>query len=144
MRVTSSRFGEMDVRDDAPIDFGGGLLGFASSTSYVVVEIEDDDYYFWLQSVEEPEVAFLATVPWDFFPDYEIDVPDVVQEELGLDDPADSEIFLLLSVQLEGDQPVGITANLLGPIVVNKNLKRARQIVLDGARYSTQEPLVMS
>jgi flagellar assembly factor FliW len=69
MRVTSSRFGEMDVRDDAPIDFGGGLLGFASSTSYVVVEIEDDDYYFWLQSVEEPEVAFLATVPWDFFPD---------------------------------------------------------------------------
>ncbi len=134
----------MDVRDDAPIDFGGGLLGFASSTSYVVVEIEDDDYYFWLQSVEEPEVAFLATVPWDFFPDYEIDVPDVVQEELGLDDPADSEIFLLLSVQLEGDQPVGITANLLGPIVVNKNLKRARQIVLDGARYSTQEPLVMS
>jgi flagellar assembly factor FliW len=68
----------------------------------------------------------------------------VVQEELGLDDPADSEIFLLLSVQLEGDQPVGITANLLGPIVVNKNLKRARQIVLDGARYSTQEPLVMS
>jgi len=141
MKVESSRFGEMNVHDDSPIDFGDGLLGFRESQFFVVVEIEDDPYYFWLQSTDEPEVAFLLTRPWDFFPDYEIDVPDDVQTQLELDDPTDSEIFLLLTVQLDGDQPAGITANLLGPIVVNTRLKRARQIVLSGAEYSTHEPL---
>lgn len=142
MIVESTRFGPLDLPDDRIIDFGPGLLGFPESGSYCVVEIEGDADYFWFQSTDVPELAFLATRPWDFFPDYEIDVPEETLTQIGLDDPADSEVFLLLTVQREGDESTAITANLLGPVVVNTETHRARQLVLDNTRYGTREPLV--
>ena len=108
----------------------------------MIVEREDDPDYFGLQCVELPEVAFLAIQPWGFFPDYEIDVPDRVQEAIGLDDPVDSAVFLLLTTHHDGDELTGVTANLLGPVVANSRTRQARQIVLDDGTYSTRAPLV--
>jgi len=140
--VTSTRFGSLDVPDERALDFGPGILGFPESQRYVLVEIEDDDDYFWIQSVEVDDVAFLCIRPWDFFPDYELDVPDDVQEQIDLHDPADSEVFLLLTTHHEGDELVDITANLLGPIILNTSNRKARQVVLNNSEYTTREPLV--
>lgn len=142
MIVTSTRFGSLDISEDRAIDFGPGILGFPDGQRYVLVEIEDDEDYFWIQSVEIDDVAFLCIRPWDFFPDYELDVPDDVQEQIELLDPADSEVFLLLTTHHEDDELVDITANLLGPIILNSSNRRARQVVLNNSEYSTREPLV--
>lgn len=142
MIVTSSRFGTLDIPDDRVIDFGPGLLGFPEGHHYFIVEIEDDEDYFWIQSVELPEIAFLCIRPWDFFPDYELDVPDDIQEQIDLYDPVDSEVFLLLTTHHEGDELVDITANLLGPIILNSRNLAARQVVLNNTEYSTRQPLV--
>lgn len=139
--VESTRFGTLDVDDARVLDLGPGLMGVPGSARVVLVEIEDDEHYFWLQSADEPDLAFLATRPWDFFPDYELDVPDEVQNELDLHDPAECEVFVLLTVQREGDEPVGLTANLLGPIVMNAANRTGRQLVLDNSDYTTKEPL---
>lgn len=140
--VTSTRFGSLDISEDRAIDFGPGILGFPDGQRYVLVEIEDDEDYFWIQSVEIDDVAFLCIRPWDFFPDYELDVPDDVQEQIELHDPADSEVFLLLTTHHEDDELVDITANLLGPIILNSSNRRARQVVLNNSEYSTRQPLV--
>lgn len=142
MIVTSTRFGTIDVPDDKAFDLGPGLLGFPDGKRYIVIEIEDDDVYFWLQSVEIPDLAFLAIRPWEFFPDYELDVPEGAQEEIELTDPVESEVFVLLTTHHEGDDLVDITANLLGPIVVNTSNRKGRQLVLSSDEYSTREPLV--
>ncbi len=142
MIVTSSRFGTIDVPDDRAFDFGPGLLGFPEGRRYIIVEIEDDEDYIWLQSVELPDVAFLAVRPWGFFPDYELDVPDDVQLEIGLEDLTDSEVFLLVTTHHDGEDLTDVTANLLGPIVFNTNSRLARQLVLDSGVYGTREPLV--
>lgn len=146
MIVSSSRLGDVHVPDDGVLDFGPGLLGFPDSPHYVLVEIEDNDTYYWLQSTAEPHVSFLVTRPWDFFPDYELDVSDGVQDQLDLDDPSDSDIFVLLTVGdstgSDGEPVQTITANLLGPIVVNRLNNSARQIVLDSDAYATKAPLV--
>ena len=142
--VTSTRFGTLDVPDDRAIDFGPGLLGFPEGHHYVLVEIEDDEDYFWIQCVELEDVAFLCIRPWDFFPEYELDVPDDVQEQIGLHDPVDSEVFLLLTTHHEGEELIDITANLLGPIILNSSTLEARQVVLNTTEYSTREPLVAS
>ncbi len=141
MIVQSTRFGDIDVSKDRLIDFGDGLLGFPDSKSFILVEIEDDPYYFWFQSTTEAQLAFLVARPWDFFPDYEIDVPDDIVACLGLEDPAHSEVFLLLTVQTDGDRPTGVTANLLGPVVVNSENRRASQVVQHSSDYSAREPL---
>ncbi len=143
MIVESTRFGSLEATPEAALDFVDGLLGFPESRAYYVVEIPDEEHYFWLQSGDVPELAFLVTRPWAFFPDYEINVPDNVQEQIGLTDPADSEIFLLLTVQRDEDgEPTDITANLLGPIVVNTKSRKACQLVLDDSSYGTRQPLV--
>lgn len=142
MIVTSTRFGTLDIADERAIDFGPGLLGFPDSQRYVLVEIEDDEDYFWIQSVEIDDIAFLCIRPWDFFPDYELDVSDDVQEQIELHDPVDSEVFLLLTTHHEGEELVDITANLLGPIILNSSNRKARQVVLNNSEYTTREPLV--
>lgn len=141
MLVESTRFGSFEVDAGRSLTFDDPLLGFPRSSTYVVVEVEDTPYV-WLQSVEEPEVAFLAVSPFLFFPDYTIDLPDQAEEALGITDPAQVEVLALLTVHRMGDDPVNITANLLGPVVVNTDSRKARQVVLDRSGYSTREPLV--
>ena len=141
--VRSTRFGNFDVDDERVLQVNGGLLGIPDSERYVVVETDEDDSpYFWLQSADEPAVAFLATAPWLFFPDYELVLDDDELEVLALERPEDAQVFLLLTVHREGDQISDITANLLGPVVVNTVTRRGRQLVLDNSSYTTRRSLV--
>jgi flagellar assembly factor FliW len=142
VQVTSSRFGTIEIADDRIITVVDGLLGIPDSTRYVVLEVDDDSPYVWLQSVDEPEVAFLATTPWLFFPDYELVLDDDALGALGLERPEDAEVFLLLTVHREDDEVTDITANLLGPLVASTVTRRARQLVLEDSTYSTQVSLV--
>ena len=43
-----------------------------------MVEVPENDVFYWLQSLDDPSLAFLCTVPWPFFPDYEPELPDMV------------------------------------------------------------------
>lgn len=141
--VQSSRFGTLEVDDHRVLHVTAGLLGLPDSTRYVVIESGDeDDPYFWLQSADEAEVAFLVTSPWNFFPDYELVVGDDDLEALALRRDSDAEVFVLLTVHRDGDEVRDITANLLGPVVVNTATRQARQLVLDATSYTTRASLV--
>lgn len=134
--VSSLRFGDVDYDESSTLTFPHGLLGFEGESSFVVVPVDDEGTYSWLQSTNDPELAFLATSPHFFFPDYAPEVNDGDVEELDLRD--ETETLLLCLVTIVDDD---ITANLLGPIVVNTRTRRARQVVLSEMRYSTREPL---
>jgi flagellar assembly factor FliW len=141
MLVQSTRFGPFEVDQSRALNFTQGLLGFPDSTTYVAIEVEETPY-LWLQSVEEEDVAFLATSPFAFFPGYDLVLSDEDQRELGVDDPEQVEVLALLTVHRSGEEAQDITANLLGPIVVNVESRQARQLVLDNPDYSTRVPLV--
>jgi len=141
MKVQSTRFGSFEVEDSRALNFSQGLLGFPDSTTYVAIEVEDSPY-LWLQSAEEEDVAFLATSPFLFFPHYDLELGDDEQQALEVDDPSQVEVLTLLTVHRSGERPENITANLLGPIVVNTESRRALQLVLDNPEYSTRVPLV--
>lgn len=141
MLIESTRFGSFEVDPARSLRFDQALLGFPGSSTYVVVEV-DDTPYVWLQSADEPDVAFLATSPFLFFPSYDVEVPDAEQIALDLEDPSQVEVLTLLTVHRAGEEATTITANLLGPIVINIETRRARQLVLEKTDYSTREPLV--
>ncbi|MEL7207172.1 MAG: flagellar assembly protein FliW, partial [Actinomycetota bacterium] len=125
-----------------PLQFAEPLLGFPDSSRYVVVEVEDSPY-FWLQSAEESEVAFLAVSPFLFFPNYDLELADEDQRSLEIESPDQAEVMTLLTIHRTGGSAQSITANLLGPIVVNVDTRQARQIVLQTDQYSTREPLAV-
>ncbi|MEM7275025.1 MAG: flagellar assembly protein FliW [Actinomycetota bacterium] len=142
MKVESTRFGSFEIEDERALNFSQHLLGFPDSSTYVVVEVEETPY-IWLQSADEPDVAFLATSPFLFFPSYDLILGDEEQKALDVDDVSQIEVLTLLTVHRAGEMPESITANLLGPIVVNTESRQALQLVLDNPSYTTRVPLVL-
>lgn len=120
------------------LSFPDALPGFPGSHGFVLVEVPDSEVYFWLQSVEDPALAFLCAIPWEFFPDYAPEVPDDDQEMLDLTSEEDAMVLCLLTVHREEET---ITANLLGPLVINQVTRVGRQVVLYGDEYPVQAPL---
>lgn len=138
MLVASDRFGDIEIDDDRVLVFPEGLLGFPDARRFAMIDSHDTNVYFWLQSVEDPALAFLSVVPWAFFPDYQLDLPPAEERALGLETEADVLVLCLLTVQR--DQKV-ITANLLGPLVINAKTRIGRQVVLADSGYPVRAPL---
>ena len=128
MLLESDRLGAIEVDETSLVEVDGGLLGFESIHRFALIQADDAGAYSWLQAVDDPGLAFLAVVPSFFFPDYEPDVPD---------DPADAQVLCLVTIA--GDD---ITANLMGPVVMNVANRTARQVVLVDQGWTTREPLV--
>ncbi len=126
--VRTERFGEVRVDEDQVIDLPDGLLGFVAMTTAVLVPVDDDGLFFWLQSVDDPALAFLVLTPWPLFPDYAPELSDADQAALDLADASDALVLCLVTSHVE---PRRFTANLLGPVVVNQRRRLGRQVVLD-------------
>jgi len=143
MQIDTTRFGTLDALDESVVTITGGLLGFPDATSFLRLPVDDAEGWVWLQATNDPELAFLAISAFRFFPDYDIELPDADAESIGLSDPDTAEILALVTVR---DNSVGaieaITANLLGPIVINTAAAIGRQVVLSDSRYSTREAVV--
>ncbi len=90
-----------------------------------------------MQCVERPELAFLVVGPHEFFADYEVYLGDDTAKEMALQKPEEAAVLALVSIQ-EGK---AVTANLVGPVVVNTRTRRGKQIVLDNDQYTTRHTL---
>ena len=85
MQVRTTRFGIVEIDDDRIITFPKGLLGFSAYTRYCLLQPSDDAAFFWLQSVEEPSLAFVITDPGLFFPDYSAPIRPEQMDDLRLE-----------------------------------------------------------
>ena len=135
MRIETTRFGAIEVKDESIVHMSEGMLGFEHCTRYALLEDRPDAAFKWMQAVDDPAVAFIVINPVDFFPDYEIELTDEQAESLDLRDASECVMFTTVTV----DQDEGkATTNLLGPIVMNVRTLQARQIVLQNDRYCTR------
>jgi flagellar assembly factor FliW len=137
MFVDTSRFGQVEVDDDRVITFPSGLLGFAKYTRYVLIQGGEETYFFWLQSVDTPELAFVVTDPALFVQGYEVPLKADQMQEMQLDSLADAQVFVI--VNKRGNI---LTANLQGPLVVHTARKCGLQLVLADRRFNTRVPLL--
>jgi flagellar assembly factor FliW len=137
MEIESTRFGRISVDDQRVITFPRGLLGFPSFTRYALIQTGDENYFFWLQCVDDPNLAFVVTDPTIFFKNYEVPVRDEVQQELDLSDVNFAQVFVICNKVDDW-----LTGNLLGPIVVNAENRKAMQVVLTEKKWTTRQPLL--
>lgn len=127
--LDTTRFGELAIDPDTVISIADGIPGFADFTEFVLLEVAPDEPLYWLQSIEDGELAFLSCVPWTYYPDYELELGDDDEAALDVEDASDLLVLSLLTVDREN---AVVTANLLGPIVINQRARIARQIVMVG------------
>ena len=137
MKISTTRFGEIDVAESQAYAFPEGILGFGDLRTFAVFAPKPGPFQ-WLQSGEIPSVAFVVSDPVLFFPDYRVQVRAEESASIELVDASAGVVLVILTVP---QNPAEITANLLGPLVFNPKAKKARQVVLTDPRYSTKHRL---
>jgi flagellar assembly factor FliW len=138
LKINTKAYGTIDVDERQQIVFPEGLYGFEAFKTYVLMDAEQQPYYY-LQSVETQGVAFILLKPFLFRPDYEIDVDDAELAGIGLSDPGKALVFSIVTVP-DGGSPM--TANLAGPLVINREQRIGRQIVLTDTRWKTKHDIL--
>ena len=140
MIVHTSRFGPVEVDQQRVISFNRGILGFPKYKNYVLIQPEADSTFYWLQSVEAADLAFVVTDPLLFVPDYQIPLREETRQDIGLKEGADlAEANILVIVNKVGDM---LTANLQGPLVIHAVTRAAAQVVISEKKYQTRHPIV--
>jgi flagellar assembly factor FliW len=137
MLIETTRFGPVDVDESRLIEIPAGLLGFSSFKTFSLLQPDDNGVFFWLQSVETPDLAFVVTDPALWVPDYQATIRKEQMEELGLTETGDAQVLVIVNKREHS-----LTANLQGPIVVNAANRRAMQLVLAEKKWSTRHELV--
>lgn len=138
-KVNTLRFGEIEVDEGKIVHFADGIPAFEDEHEFLIIPYDEESPYVFLQSLTTPELAFLMTMPFVFFPEYEFELDDANQEKLGLTHQEDMIVYVLLTIP--DGQAESMTANLMAPIVMNQEAMQARQIVLDKSRYNTKHRL---
>ncbi|MDH5740346.1 MAG: flagellar assembly protein FliW [Nitrospira sp.] len=138
MKCTSTRFGSFEVSEDSIVRFPSGLLGFPEQQRYVILDHDTEAPFKWLQSVDEPGLAFVLMDPATFHPDYHIDVPADALAEIKEGQPDDLALVVILTIP--SDDPGRITANLRGPLLISHTTKLGKQLVLS-EEFPTRHPL---
>jgi flagellar assembly factor FliW len=120
------------------IEFVAPMPGFPDHRRFYLVSIDDSGLVYWLTSADDPELRFLVIPPQAFFSDYTPEISDEALSILGVDE---AERLLLLLVVTAGDTLQETTANLMAPIVVDKESRRAVQTVLAGSDFPVRAAL---
>lgn len=138
MKVATKAYGLIDVDERHRITFPHGLLGFENVKDYVLLDAERQPFY-WLQSMEVERVAFILVNPFLFRPDYELDIDDEELRDIGIDKAEDALVFSIVTVPADGSP---MTANLQGPLVINREARLARQSILTDQRWKTKHDIM--
>jgi flagellar assembly factor FliW len=137
MLVQTMRFGPIEVDEGKIMVFKDGLLGFPRRRRFALVQTSPDPALFWMQSVDDPELAFVVCDPLLFVPDYQVPIRKDDVAALGLHDLNDCQVLVIVN-KVNGE----LTGNLLGPLVIHAQTLTARQLVLSDKRYDTRHRLV--
>ena len=135
VNIESTRFGAIEVPDDAVLDFPNGLIGLGG-TRYTLIAREESAPFLWLHSLDDPSLAIPVTNPWFFFSSYEVEVSDSEAERIGVSDPAQADVYVTVRA---GEAIEDFRANLRAPILVSGG--RGHQVINEVSGTSIRTPL---
>jgi flagellar assembly factor FliW len=133
--LKSTRFGDVELRDEAIVEFPNGLIGLQGHR-YAILPHGNDGVFVWLHSMEDPNLALPLTRPWSFFPRYEVELSDSEAERIGVSDPAQAEVFVTVRA---AEQAENFSANLRAPIIISGG--RGFQVINEADDAPVRAPL---
>jgi len=139
MKISTTRFGVVEVEDGEAITFPLGLIGFAEETTFVMLRPRPSSAVAWLQSVKTDWLA-LPVVGLESLA-IELDEEVLRKAVQGANIAADEPFAALAVVNAPAGEEA--TVNLLAPIVVNAETRRGAQVLVDTLGGSTRHPLVL-
>lgn len=133
MILNTKNFGEVEVGEQDILEFEYGIPGFENMTQFVILgKTDDESPFFWLQSVQNSNLAFVIMNPRDLVPDYEVEIDMFTANLLKIKDENDALIYAIVTVPEDISK---ISINLKAPIVINAQSNRGCQVVLENEKY---------
>lgn len=140
MRTIQTRFGKVEYDPANLLHFPAGMIGFPTLHNFIVMPNKKEGPLFWIQSVDDADIAFVLTDPTNFFFDYQIQPDESEKSSLHIE--GDGECYVLAVVTVPPDQK--ITLNLTAPILFSPKTNRAIQVILEKTDFSPKTPLPLS
>lgn len=137
METIQTRFGTIEYDPENLLHFPAGLIGLPNLHHFIVMPNKKQGPLFWIQSVDDPDIAFVLTDPTNFFLDYVVEPDASERQALHVDETEDC--FILSVVTVPPDQ--NVTLNLAAPILFAPSSNRAIQVILEKTEYSPKTPL---
>lgn len=126
---------EMQGRE---LRFPDGIPGFGQLRRFQLLSLGEETVFQLLQSSEDPDISMVVVVPWLFFPDYAIDLPEEERARLAIERPEDAVIFSPVTLVPEERT---VYVNLVGPFVVNPVTGEGAQVVLTDSDHPLRAPV---
>jgi flagellar assembly factor FliW len=140
VKITTTRFGELEVDKKDIIEFTEGLLGFENLKKFFIVDPGDQTLILWLQSTDDAGTAFPIIEPKIFQPNYMVKLLPVELNSLALENLQNASVYTVLTIPQNVTE---MSANLKAPIIINNKTKMARQIVLQDSKLEVRFKMYM-
>jgi flagellar assembly factor FliW len=143
VQIATKRFGTISVGADEQFDVPRGIPGFAQLRRAVLLAAAkadadtDAQSLFWLQDLDDGDLAFLCVVPWDLFPDYDLEIDE---EEFGIGGSVDVRVLNLVTVR-GTEKRAPLTVNLRAPIIIDIRRRQMFQTILSDQRWPISAPV---
>jgi flagellar assembly factor FliW len=138
MKIKTKPYGEIEVSEKQKIHFPEGLFGFEQTRDFFLLDSREGPFY-WLQAADHPELAFILIDPRIFKGDYQLSVREEDYKSIGALDGKEVIDFAIVTVPEDVQK---ISANLMGPIIINRRNRKARQAISENDEYSVKHFIV--
>lgn len=139
MNIQTAYHGNITVNDEELLSFIKGIPGFHDEKQFTLLPLEGNEWFQVLQSTSTPDLAFITTNPFLFFPEYDFELDGASLDQLGNPTTEDIQVLSILTVR---DPFKESTANLQAPIIINTLNKSGKQVILTDTNYRTQHQIL--
>ena len=141
MKIKTTRFGTISIKEEKIIKMPFGMLGFPDKKTFIILHHQENSPFFWYQSIDDPGLAFVIISPFIFIPDYKIDLETTLKEMSWNGNGDNNYLELFVVVNVPRGMPHKMTGNFIGPVLVNSKVYEAVQMVISNSPYTHKFPL---
>lgn len=140
MNIATKLFGEITIDESKVITFDSGLIGFEACKRFMIIHDEEveEAKIFWLQSLDEPTLAFPVVNPLKILPEYNPVVEDELFQCIG--EIVENELLVVVIMSVPSDL-TKMSVNLKAPVVINPATRKGCQIIVEDKKYAVRYPI---
>jgi flagellar assembly factor FliW len=133
--IESSRFGALEIPEEAVLEFPHGLIGLGG-VRYTLLDCRPGSGFRWLHSLEDPALALPVVDPRRFFADFALVLSEEDRGLVGAPDLAGAEVYVTVRA---APDPADVVVNLRAPLVVWE--RRGHQVLNSASGAELRVPL---
>jgi len=137
MILETKAYGPVEIEEKQILEFPQGLLGFEEYRKFALIDAHKKPF-FWLQSMQDPRMAFILIKPSIFHEGYDPGISQEDLDDIGAQGTDECLVFAIVTVPEHGP----MTANLQGPLYISKKTLKGKQCISPRDEYRTKHDIL--